>query len=254
MKSYLPYIGAVIVLVLVAGIVYLLLNREVPPSVDVTSYEQSLFTEASVLTYDAADGASLKAELVGDLARITGLGYDQVILRQVPAASGAKYEGGNGLVFHTKGNEARLETPQTVIFTGQERIMTPAEEPPILPPVTDGEIATSTESVDIVGEWILQSTTLTDFTPKTPSDFGLTFGADGTIGGDTDCNSFGGQYTLTDRTLTFGSLAQTEMYCEGSLENVFTGFFSSNVEVSYSPDMELLFTNQFGDTITLVRQ
>lgn len=41
---------------------------------------------------------------------------------------------------------------------------------------------------------------------------------DGQAGGNGSCNSFGGEYTLNNGKLTFGSLMSTMMYCEGLSE------------------------------------
>ena len=38
---------------------------------------------------------------------------------------------------------------------------------------------------------------------------------DGQVGGNGSCNSFGGEYTLDEGKLTFGSMFSTMMYCEG---------------------------------------
>jgi heat shock protein HslJ len=51
--------------------------------------------------------------------------------------------------------------------------------------------------------------------------FTITFGEDGKVTGTTDCNNFFGSYTLQDNQLSFGELASTKMYCEGSQETDF---------------------------------
>jgi heat shock protein HslJ len=59
--------------------------------------------------------------------------------------------------------------------------------------------------------------------PNNPEKFTVTFGADGTISGTTDCNGFGGDYTLmSDGTIAFGPFMSTLMYCDGSQEADFT--------------------------------
>ena len=42
----------------------------------------------------------------------------------------------------------------------------------------------------------------------------LAFSADGTAGGDTGCNSYGGDYTVEGDTLSFGEMVSTLMACE----------------------------------------
>ncbi len=253
MKQYSSYLVALLGLVGIAIVVLILITREPNPSVNVTDAETTLFAEASVITYDAAGGESIKVELVGDLARVSGLGYDQVVLRQVPAASGARYEGGNGLIFHTKGGEARLETAQSVIFSGTERAPLITEEPPAIVPTTDATTTEATSTTEsLIASWKVVSSTLPDFTPDDFSDFGLTFSTDGTVAGATDCNSVGGNYTVEGDKLTFGPLMQTEMYCEGSFEQPFTAFLSAVASYSISEDA-LVLTAEDGETMMFGR-
>lgn len=75
--------------------------------------------------------------------------------------------------------------------------------------------------------WVWQKTVMTDgsiVTPKLADRFTITFTGDDKISGTTDCNGFFGSYTrATDGIITFGPLASTMMYCEGSQESVFMG-------------------------------
>jgi heat shock protein HslJ len=41
----------------------------------------------------------------------------------------------------------------------------------------------------------------------------VTFGEDGSVSGETGCNTFAGQYTVTDTTIAFGPLATTRRAC-----------------------------------------
>lgn len=56
--------------------------------------------------------------------------------------------------------------------------------------------------------------------PKKAGVFTLTF-KDGQVSVGTDCNTMGGSYTMSGSKLTFGPLASTLMYCEGSQETMF---------------------------------
>ena len=58
--------------------------------------------------------------------------------------------------------------------------------------------------------------------PKKSDAFTLTLSEDGSFNGTTDCNNYFGQYEVTGNKLTFGPIATTRMYCEGSEENIFT--------------------------------
>jgi heat shock protein HslJ len=42
----------------------------------------------------------------------------------------------------------------------------------------------------------------------------LTFGADGKMSGNLGCNSMGGDYSVTNQSITFGSVFMTEMACD----------------------------------------
>lgn len=59
--------------------------------------------------------------------------------------------------------------------------------------------------------------------PSSPDAFTLTFDADGSVSGTTDCNSFSGSYTLEGDVITVGPLASTKMFCADSQESQFTG-------------------------------
>lgn len=61
-------------------------------------------------------------------------------------------------------------------------------------------------------------------TPKKVEAFTITFNADGSVLGTTDCNRFFGKYSLDGNKVTFGPLASTKMACSGSQESVFMKF------------------------------
>lgn len=92
-------------------------------------------------------------------------------------------------------------------------------------PKTTGISETQTETPALAAtSWTWLETALRNgerVTPKRTEAFTITFDADGTVHGTTDCNSFGGSYTVSNGTLTFGPFMQTKMYCEGSQEHVF---------------------------------
>lgn len=50
--------------------------------------------------------------------------------------------------------------------------------------------------------------------PATPGvETNLTFGADGNLSGNLGCNSMGGDYTVNNQKIVFGSVFATEMAC-----------------------------------------
>ncbi|MFM2424059.1 MAG: hypothetical protein RLZZ70_448 [Candidatus Parcubacteria bacterium] len=230
--KYKPYVFALAIVVLLACIVYVLIMKPAEPMVKVTPAEAEKLTKATVIKYQDSEGAELTVAYAGDLVQVSGLGYNEATLRQTPAASGVKYMADDGLVFHSKGDEVILETPQARLFLGREvgseeivEIPTPDN-----PPVTDTVPATTTATSSplLVGKWQFESGTNDGeaITLAKPEEYALTFAADGTVAGDTDCNGFGGTYTVEADTLTLSDFMSTLMFCEGSSEQVFTDLLS----------------------------
>lgn len=61
-----------------------------------------------------------------------------------------------------------------------------------------------------------------DFTvPAQEGAFTITFEADGSVYGTTDCNNFFGTYEAQANTISFGPLGSTLMFCEGAQESQF---------------------------------
>jgi heat shock protein HslJ len=101
--------------------------------------------------------------------------------------------------------------------------------------VTKGDILSST--------WVWQETIMNDDTrivPRNPGAFSLTFDAEGRLSGSTDCNGFGGDYTITDGVLETGPFMMTMMYCEGSQEMDFQKMLSQPLNVWFDEAGELV--------------
>jgi heat shock protein HslJ len=101
-------------------------------------------------------------------------------------------------------------------------------------------------------EWI--STLTNDGTvtkPKKSGIFTITFGNDGRVSISTDCNTMGGTYTTKDKTLTFGPLMSTRMYCEGSQETQFAKNMEQVAEYFFSNKGELMLELKF-DSGTMI--
>lgn len=81
-------------------------------------------------------------------------------------------------------------------------------------------------------KWIWVNTQMNDgaqTSPSTDGAFTLTFQDDGRVLATTDCNGGNGSYELgSDNSITFGAMATTMMFCEGSAE---TDFYSQLNEV-----------------------
>jgi heat shock protein HslJ len=78
----------------------------------------------------------------------------------------------------------------------------------------DGAPGASEPSPDVVGEWLLSAGTDAEGSLRnvgTPVTLALA--ADGTVAGMAPCNSYGGEYTLSAASLSFGELSRTEMAC-----------------------------------------
>ncbi len=76
--------------------------------------------------------------------------------------------------------------------------------------------------------------------PKQPNKFTITFGNDGRFAATTDCNSMSGEYTSTEDTLSFGPIAMTKMYCEGSQESEFASLLEKTSSYLFTSKGELV--------------
>ncbi len=75
----------------------------------------------------------------------------------------------------------------------------------------------------IIGSWQWQQTQTGEetFVPNTPERFVLTFRDDMNLNSTTDCNHAFGPYAYDGTTLQVGPIASTQMYCEGSQEQIY---------------------------------
>lgn len=241
-------------LILLGGFFWLMRQQNDSPSVSITSAEEARFADASKINY-TSDQGDISVEYVGDLARIQGGVYDGVVLRQVVSASGAKYEGDQGVSLWTKNNEVRIETPQQVVYTGMALMLENQE----VPPVVAEETTPATTSTSTIGSsvtftektWMWQSAVQAGETlqPKKADAFSLMFMEDGTVRGTTDCNGFGGNYTTTDDTVTLGALQMTLMFCENSEESLFVHLLESPLMVTTMNEKNMELKNATGDTL-----
>ncbi len=97
--------------------------------------------------------------------------------------------------------------------------VTPDEQIPTVPTNLDISL------IDTSWTWTqtIADTEVTDDMVLAPENkFVLTFGADGRFNSTTDCNGIGGEYTLDGEVLSLGSMMSTLMFCENSLESVYS--------------------------------
>ncbi len=82
-------------------------------------------------------------------------------------------------------------------------------------------------------------------TPKKAGVFTITFKADGTFSATTDCNGLSGKFAREQGSITFGPIASTLMYCEGSQETVFSELIRDTSAFHFTSKGELIFDLKF---------
>lgn len=91
--------------------------------------------------------------------------------------------------------------------------------------VVDNELVEANDISQIINrewKWInAQMNNDETIVPNKKDAFSIIFGADGTVSGKTDCNSFSGKYTAAENKISLGSFASTKMFCKGSQESEF---------------------------------
>lgn len=85
----------------------------------------------------------------------------------------------------------------------------------------------------------------TTLTPKKTKAFSLTFKKDGSFSATTDCNSMSGSYTTKGNQVSFGNIASTMMYCDGSQEGQFAKMLQEVQSYHFTSKGELVFDFKF---------
>ncbi len=75
---------------------------------------------------------------------------------------------------------------------------------------------------------------------KKPGLFILSFNDDTRFSAKTDCNNMGGEYKLDGKSLTFGDMYSTLMYCEGSQESEFSALLGKVTGYKFTEDGKLV--------------
>lgn len=214
--------GAVLILLAGATLLVMHNSNNAAPSIEIVSSETGTTTQ-KIRFISPQTNEVVEVAFEGNTAVLNGEGYQNLTLTQTEAASGARYEStAENVSIWNKGAEVTMYRGRQVIFIGQtEESMgnpNPAGE-------AESMQATTTAEVSLSGNtWVWKQSTRTDgttVTPNKPGVFTLEFAKDGVIRGTTDCNGFGGDYTLNGGSLSNGPLAMTKMFCEGSQENEF---------------------------------
>lgn len=76
--------------------------------------------------------------------------------------------------------------------------------------------------------------------PKTQGKFVVTFSEDLKFSAKTDCNTNGGNYSLTENKITLTDLVATRMYCENSQEEIFIRDMQKIESYEILPDETLI--------------
>ena len=106
--------------------------------------------------------------------------------------------------------------------TSPEATATLPAAPTTTPEDSGSEEVMPSQIVNRPWKWVRTQMSSGDVTSPIKQDaFTITFGEDGKVTGTTDCNNFFGSYTVQDNLISFGDLASTKMYCEGSQESDF---------------------------------
>lgn len=181
-------------------------------------------------TFVSSDNEEISVVFAGDHLDLTGLGYEDLLLQQVEAASDARYENREAnLVLWNKGEEVTIYRDEEVLFSGVHKehgYEHGHEADELHEPESDVDVAISLQGKTWVWEKY-QAADGSTVAPRQVDAFTLTFGDQSQISGRTDCNNFGGSFTLSGNELEFGPFMSTKMYCEGSQESEFLGYLGS---------------------------
>lgn len=112
----------------------------------------------------------------------------------------------------------------------------------------EGETAPNVMTLDMkTWTWIkTQYNNDTEVTPLKADEFTLTFNTNGKVSATTDCNSMNGSYEVDGSKISFGPLASTRMFCEGSQEKVFRKLLQEEVSsFLFTTKGELVFDLKF---------
>jgi heat shock protein HslJ len=126
-------------------------------------------------------------------------------------------------------NYTKKPAPVVPEVVTQAETVKPEETVAVVTTITEATsslmVATTTGTTTITApgftdkKWVWSSKTIKD--AKKSTAFSVTFKADGTLSGTTDCNTFFGSYKMDTNKLSFGQFGLTKMFCEGTQENEF---------------------------------
>ncbi len=233
-------IGA-LVLALVGAVAVVSSNR-----LELASEDPHAHDHAHEATVFVSSGGNEQVAVVfaNDHIDMTGLGYEGLMMQQVAAASGVRYENREAnLVLLNKGDTVTIYRDDQVLFEGThlehgahegehgyDEAATSGTSSEEHTHHDDSADASTTAMLIQSKTWVWEKYLATDGTiaaPRQAEAFTLSFGSQSQISGTTDCNNFGGSYTLSGSELEFGPFMSTKMYCEGSQETEFLGYLGA---------------------------
>lgn len=185
------------------------INHDTDTDTDTTTTQPAGALSDATTTTFSNDTESVSVTFATDQALFTGLGYADVLLTRVRAASGERYESTDpALTVWNQGNEVTVYENDESIFTG-----------------TTATEKDNTSTTPLTAHtWVWSETVMNNgdvITPNETEAFTLTFTDDGRLSGTTDCNNFNGQYKVVDTTLDLGPLAMTKKACPESQDQDF---------------------------------
>ena len=120
----------------------------------------------------------------------------------------------------------------------------------------EGEADPSRMTLDMK-TWIWESALYNDereVKPKTVGDFTLTFDIEEKrFSAETDCNSMSGSYTVQNGQITFGEIAMTKMFCEGSQETEFAELLQNTSGYHFTSRGQLILDLKFDSGTVMFR-
>lgn len=224
-------IGVIVLL----GILFVLQNSRGVEEVQVPAVQNLQVSNDAILFISPHTSESVSVVFDSESAKFSNDTYQDVLVLQTEAASGARYVNEElGLMLWNKGAELVVYEDDIVIFEGQTEASMGNPNPGAVDVLASALQANS---------WIWQETQMNDDTiikPKEAGSFTLTFDTEGRVSGQTDCNGFGGTYTVTDGVLEMGPFMMTKMFCEGSQEMEFQGMLDEPVTFMFTDAGELV--------------
>lgn len=224
-------IGAVILL----GVLFILQNSKGVGETETPAVQNLQVSKDAVRFVSPHTNEAVSVVFDDTSAKFSNDTYEDVLVVQTEAASGARYINEEyGLMIWNKGSELVVYEDDIVIFEGQTEASMGNPNP--------GAVDVREAALQAHG-WTWQETQMNDDTiikPKEAGSFTLTFDTEGRVSGQTDCNGFGGTYTVTDGVLEMGPFMMTKMYCEGSQEMEFQGMLDEPVTFMFTDAGELV--------------